>query len=308
MNFHYPHKTIEEQIDLLKERGLKISDEENAKRILTTVSYYRLKPFFAAYQPKNDDVFSTGSKLESILDDYYFDREFRILLFDAIERIEVALKTQISYHYSTEEPIFLEAGNHFSRYWWYEHSEYFKSRKLRDVFLQKVDSCRGTNVEKFKDKYFKPIRPPSWMIFENLTMGAISELFEFLKSNEIKNRICDFFGIGEQDVLESWLRSLTYLRNVCAHHNTLINRTFLKYPKYPKYKLENWLTNQRQYSNMQIFFSVSCCLYLLKRVNPTSNFAYKVNKLITKYNKVDMDKLGFHDGWNAEPVWKIISS
>lgn len=97
-----PALTIEQQISLLEQRGLAFVDKERAMRHLSNVSYYRISAYMLPYRVLNADgslldQFVPGSTWDDIYNLYKFDRKFRLLVFDAIERIEIALRTQVIY-------------------------------------------------------------------------------------------------------------------------------------------------------------------------------------------------------------------
>ena len=119
-----PALSFEQQIELLKNRGLGISDEERAKRHLSNVSYYRLSAYMLPYkimQPNGivTDYFIKGTIWDDIWNLYKFDRKLRLLVFDAIERIEISLRTQIIYqlshkygpHWQNDNNIFKTTAN-----------------------------------------------------------------------------------------------------------------------------------------------------------------------------------------------------
>lgn len=95
--YNKPSTSIEEQINLLRNRGLGIKNQAEVEHYLTFIGYYRLAGYWQMYQ--NDHVnhtFHEGTSFRHVTELYNFDRELRILLNDAIERIEVALRTLIA--------------------------------------------------------------------------------------------------------------------------------------------------------------------------------------------------------------------
>lgn len=337
MNFTQPHLTIEEQIALFKSRGLEIDDEEKAHHVLSNISYFRLNPFIATYQ-KPDKSFIEKITFNNILDCYFLDRELRVLIFDAIERIEIAFRTQLSYHLSIDEPSMYDLRNRFNRKWWYEKKENFRKedqfykdiskidriidcilKRDRELLenarirfngdLQKVAQLERNNtsiVWEFRKNYSHPRRMPSWMLFEVATLGMVSKLFENLNRNELKRNICKFFKVPQQQVLESWLHAFNQTRNVCAHHLPLTYRNMPIKPKYIKgahLLKEPWLNDQIKYNNASLFYFTSCCLYLLKAVNPETHFVQKMKDILNKYQNTNLERLGFLDNWDKEPLW-----
>lgn len=94
-------RSIQEQIDLLKHRGMIIEDEEFAHLHLSHISYYRLKGYWWDMQTdKERHIFKNDANFKDVIARYFFDKELRLILFDAIEAIEIALRTKMIYHLS----------------------------------------------------------------------------------------------------------------------------------------------------------------------------------------------------------------
>ena len=93
--------TIEQQTSLLKDRGLSIGDEAAARKILDTISYFRLANYFRPMETdKQSHQFKPGATFENAVRLYDFDASLRELLFKAIARIEIALRTKMIHHFS----------------------------------------------------------------------------------------------------------------------------------------------------------------------------------------------------------------
>jgi len=101
--FTKPPLSVQEQIELLKARGLRIPDEQRVARYLRNISYYRLSGYMYPFLTDTKrHRYKNGTTFEDILNLYRFDRELRILIFAAIEKIEIAFRAQIINHYSVE--------------------------------------------------------------------------------------------------------------------------------------------------------------------------------------------------------------
>ena len=85
-----------QQIELFKFRGLLIPDEAKAERYLNEISYYRLSAYALPFQ-KEKDKFDDGTTFQDVIGLYLFDRELRLLVLDAIERIEISIRSQLIY-------------------------------------------------------------------------------------------------------------------------------------------------------------------------------------------------------------------
>ena len=97
--YNKPPLTYREQVELLKSRGVSFADEQEAEMHLANISYYRLSAYMLPYKKKVGgdiiDQFKEGTTWEMIYRLYAFDRKLRLIVFDAIERLEIAIRTQI---------------------------------------------------------------------------------------------------------------------------------------------------------------------------------------------------------------------
>src|SRR4029079_14615290 len=97
--FKDPAYTVEQQIQLLKDKGLIIEDEGEAILLLTNINYFRIKRYsyyFRKYDDQNNWNFHEGTTFNSIVDFYWFDKKLRLIIFSAIETIEISLKSHLS--------------------------------------------------------------------------------------------------------------------------------------------------------------------------------------------------------------------
>lgn len=99
MEFSKPGRTLDEQFDLFRSRGMQIDDSDRARHYLKHLNYYRLTAYWLPFEADHKaHQFEAGTNFEDLLNLYIFDREFRLLLLDAIERIEVSLRTVWAYY------------------------------------------------------------------------------------------------------------------------------------------------------------------------------------------------------------------
>jgi abortive infection bacteriophage resistance protein len=98
MRFTKPPLSFEAQVDLLIDRGMEIADRTRAKRYLAHLNYYRLAAYWLPFEQDHPTHrFRPGTNFDQVLEHYIFDRELRLLVMDAIERIEVSLRTNWAY-------------------------------------------------------------------------------------------------------------------------------------------------------------------------------------------------------------------
>ncbi|MCX6214662.1 Abi family protein [Spirosoma sp.] len=296
MKFSKPALTIDQQLELLKHRGLQVSDYSKAAHFLTYVSYYRLSAYMRPLQQSGDAEhnFHQDTTFEDIQELYLFDRDLRMLVFDAIERIEIAIRTLIIYNFSTAY------GSD-----WFENSTLFKHMEIHGVILQKLDDelSRSNEVfiKRYLGKYTNPQRPPAWMSLEVFSLGLLSKLFSDLRQSDERKAIAKHFGV-DSSILESWLESITFVRNICAHHGRLWNRGLTITPMHPKRHAFPYLEN-REFENTRLYGILSVILYMLKVVSPETSLSANLKTIIQKYPQMNASRIGFPSGWENERLW-----
>ena len=284
------------QIALLKSRGLKFSDESKALHLLENISYYRFSGYwYPLLGDKKNHIFKPYATFEAAFNLYKFDRELRKLISSELEKIEVAVRTKMV-------QILSQAHDAF----WIEDVSLFISpavwRLTLDKICEELDRSDEEFVLSFKSKYSNPL-PPSFMLLETTSFGILSRLYGNLKSGKTKREIAKKFGLPDI-VFASWLHSLVYIRNVCAHHARIWNRPMSIQPLFPKKSSGAWLQN-RQTGINRVFYALSMLIYLLNTVNPNHTFKQKLENLFSKYPNVDKRAMGFPANWHSEPLWKV---
>lgn len=289
-----PPLTYVEQLDLLKTRGLIIDDDAKAIHLLETLNYYRLSGYWYPFlQDKTNHIFKDGATFDKAFSIYCFDRELRLLILREIEKIEIALRAKmihiLSHNYGT---------------FWFRDPSIFRNPHNHRKSLVKINNEYSRSdvvfIDNFKRKY-SDVYPPSWIILEIFSMGTLSMLYSNLKPVRAKKEIAKYFGI-DKDSLSSWIHSLVYIRNVCAHHSRLWNREFRIQPNKPRRPKKQWLINSGV-SNKRIYFVLSIVLYFLQSVNPNSTFLDRFGELMAKYPNIDFRAMGFPNNWKDEPLW-----
>lgn len=312
--FDKPAHTIDQQLELLRQRGLVIADEGRAEHYLTNISYYRLSAYTRPFYVPGEQAhrFLPGTSFEQVLALYIFDRELRILLLDAIERIEVALRAQMTNtlaehhgaHGYTEPTIFDDRYNHA---WLMEKLE-------QEVASRDVE----TFVEHYRSKYgAAPKQPPVWMAMELLTFKEVSRLFGALRHKRDTQRIGHHF-CWPDTVLRSWFRTLSDLRNLCAHHARVWNREFGSFPLIPRKSPSKWaqippgvVANQHdplsQIEPQRRFYMQWVVIETLMRVAcPESEWSLRLLQLLDEHPNVSRRHMGFPDGWEHQAFWQPV--
>lgn len=293
-------KTIKQQIDLLKKRGMIFRDEDFTYKILSVVSYYRLEGYWWDMQEdKTKHRFYPNSVFEDVVDRYEFDKQLKFILFKAIEAVEISLRTKIIYYLS------LSYGAN-----WYLNRSLFENQEKYDQLYDRLTEDFNLSKEAFvldHQTRFPGKDPEAWKIIEIASLGTLSKLYKNLGHQlPEKSQISNDFGLQLHSELSSWLESVVYIRNIIAHHSRLWSRTMSKRPKGDLIKpLGPWLNNDLSFSQkMKPFLIISTLVYLCDRLDSKHKVRKDILKLICTYPKMPIYKLGFTDGWIDHPLWK----
>ena len=284
-------------IPLLKSRGLVISNEQKAKSYLTNIGYFR----FIAYlypllkNPKTDHWYKDNATFEMALDMYRFDRKLRILLFNEIEKIEVAIRSAMN------DLISNALGDVF----WMTNGSYFSNpttfSKTLSLIQSELDRTKEEFIEHFKNKYTEPF-PPAWMISEITPLGVLCGIFNNLSSLRIKKIVANHFGLP-LPVFSSWILVLANLRNFCCHHNRTWNKDHRILPADLHSPAFAWIDSTKT-DPKRVYLRICIIKYLLFAISPNNNFTKKLKSLLAKYPTIDIRAMGFPADWQNEPLWK----
>jgi abortive infection bacteriophage resistance protein len=291
--------TIEEHIQQLKDRGLNIVDTELAKHYLAHVSYYRLAGYWWPMQSdKENHKFKENSKFEDVVALYNFDQELRILLFDVIEKIEISLRTKLTYHLSHE----------FGP-WWFQDTTIFQDTGALIATLasikDEVDRSKETFIKEHKNKYKEDLRfPPAWKTLELTSFGSLSKLYGNLKNTiKSKDTIAQELGAVNHTYLPSWLQSIAQIRNYCAHHSRLWNKNLPGAPKLLSKPPHRWVSDVPT-DTSKLYVHLCIMRYLVNIIATENSFSTQLQELLIKYPTVDPNAIGIKPYWTNEPLWK----
>ena len=290
------YSTPHELVQLLKTRGMEITDEEKAQHYLSHIGYYRLSAYMYPLLsiPKEQHLFKQGVTFGKVMMLYRFDKKLRLLLFNEIEKIEVAVRCAIV-NFGTEmtgNPFWMTDANNFSN-----PSKFNRSiRLIEDEF----NHTKEDFINHFKETYTNQY-PPSWMLTEILPFGVITNIYSNIKNKKIKKRIAQSFGL-QVAPFESWFTIITVTRNSCCHHARVWNRVFSIRATMPIRMSRPWITLQTD--PLKVYFDMCIIKYFLDIISPNNDMLDKMNRLFATFPEVDMAALGFPSGWENEPLWQ----
>ena len=281
-------KTIDEQLEILRSRGLKIEDENSAKEFLLQNNYYRISGYSLTL--RKNDVFSKFASFQLLMDIYNFDQELRHILLQFIDIIEVKIKSIYAYEFTKKySPTEYLKDNHFTAK--EEHKriiekamEQKKNRLKHEAYLLH-HAAQGINL-------------PLWAFVDLLTMSDISILYS-ISEPALQDSIAAKFSYKYADILGKHLHSMTIIRNLCAHGSRLFNRIFSQKPSLNKKEKALLIKRNGIIDNAHLYGFIIIMKRLLTE-DKFQEFKLYLNYLSCKYPNVRLDYCGFHNDWKQQ--------
>lgn len=286
----------EQIVNILKERGLEFKDEAKAIKYFLNIGYHRLSAYMYPFirVPKQCMEFKKGTVFEDVLSLYRFDKKLRLLLFNELEKIEVAVRSVISIYAceSTTDIFWITQGCHFA--------DAHKFQATLSMIEKELSASKEDFIQNFHASSHTPY-PPAWMVTEVLQFGNLNYIYSNIADNRLRKRISAYFGV-QPKVFSSWLTALSNLRNMCCHHARTWNREFALSPAIPQKTAHPWI-NTSGIETRRLYYRICIVRYLLYTVSPSNTFKQKLLNLAAKYPQVDFSALGFPTNWQNEPMW-----
>lgn len=298
MNYTKPPLTFERQAQRLLDRGMIAPDRARLISHLSKVSYYRLSGYWHPFK-QADDSFRPGTTFETIWERYVFDRQLRLLVMDAVERIEVAiLRTQMVEYFTLRYGPFgyLDKANFNPKFSTDNH------RRLLDDIKASTNQSKETFVDHFFKKYNSENDLPLWMAVEVMSFGNLFTFFRNLHHSD-KQTLTQRIGVVPK-VLDSWLHTFNYVRNLCAHHSRLWNRELAISPLIPDRHHQLQWHQPVKIDNKRVFAVLTISRYLLKQIAPQSKWQNRLNVLLNEHPTIPIAMMGFPANWQDCPIWQ----
>ncbi len=283
--FTAPPKTVEEQIETLKGRGLLFNNAtKEAMQFLSHSNYYKFCGYCKPFQKNN--VFQDSIYFSDISEIYIFDQRLRILVFEAIERIELSIKANLSN---------IVCCNYNNPFWFLDKNNFNKNNfnknyeQTLSLFEQILNQQKNSEIIKHFKKRYSNTYPPFWALTELLSFGQLSKLFNNL-TIDLQGKISNTYELRYSD-FSSYLSCLSLLRNTSHHHMKIFNNTFStskpaqnKKSKIPLNYKKNYFYNH---------YHIIC--YLLNKIHPNNSWITRTNKLFNGLNDKRHHFYGFDE-------------
>lgn len=273
-----PFTTKHQQLKTLKSRGLIVDDEPRALHYLEHIGYYHLSGYFYPFRQLDSstknvqrlDMFIKDSHFTQVLQLYLFDKKLRLLAFDALERIEKAIRVNISTALARRNITAHEDIQYLDHKYVTNHLAWLSK------YYSLVERAKNQDFIKHNLEHYGKL--PVWVACEILDFGALSKLYGLLNPSD-RVFIAKKYKIDESQ-FGKWLKSLNFIRNVCAHHTRLWNvnvtvRFDIK-QSFPQNKALHSLENHKPF----IYFFLM--KHFLSIISPKSNWNNRLIELLEK--------------------------
>lgn len=297
-------KTLDEQVDILKNKGLVIDDVERAKEILLRENYFFISGYRHLFLKSNESKkFIQNTNFRELYGLFNFDRQLRNIIFKNILIIENNIKSVISYNisrnYGITEKNYLNPKN-FTR-------EPSKTRQVNDLLKKMKRQIRinGGQHEATSHYISNYGYIPPWIVVKVLSFGIVSELYGILKVDDQKN-IAAVFNINYQELM-SYLTILSNYRNLCAHEDIVYEHRAQKPIYNTKYhQLLNipMMDGEYIYGKEDLFAVIIILKHLLRKDDFTlllNEISYEIDVLSGKLNVIPiakvLDRMGFPENF-----------
>jgi abortive infection bacteriophage resistance protein len=298
MKFTKPPKTYEDQLALLKQRGLSISSDAETIRWLKRVNYYRLSAYYVPFQePRPSEQFLAGATWDRVIDLYIFDCRLRHLFKIAMERIEIALRTTITYEVAHEFGAFSHTQQNTFAYW-FIHQKDGKPSAF-DEFMRNIakeeNRAREVFVRAYRAKYTLEPHLPIWMATELMSFGTLSMMFHGLRSTT-KAKIAAHYSVTSEP-FQNWMHVFASVRNMTAHNSRLWNRQLGVQAKIP-YGWPYIIP-----ATDRIYCVGVMIQYLLSATARGSRWKTRLMELFDLHPNVPLSPMGFPGNWREISPW-----
>lgn len=307
-----PHLSHVRQLELLKSRGMAVEDEQQAILALQSAGYYRLSGYWYVLRQQTDaparrhDQFEPGASFGFVWRLYDFDREFRLLMLSALERIEVAVRTQISYLLGSFDPEAHKKPTFFDGRFTAPQPKGRPS--LYEQWREQVDKACDLAKDDFVDHHrrFYDGKMPVWVCSEVWNFGLVSKCYEGMRVKDAQ-RLADPYRLSAKE-FASWLRALTFVRNVAAHHGRLWNRTLVNIPSLPSVERVPLLAHLSvdPHARNKLYCVLVLLAYLLRFLDGGMEWPARVKAVVAKFpagTHLRLANAGFPAGWEQQAIW-----
>jgi abortive infection bacteriophage resistance protein len=291
-----PFHSYDDQIALLESRGLNVPDHGQALEFLKHHNYYRLSAYRFSFQDAPDH-FQPGTTFEDLCQLYRFDRGLRLLVGEACKSLEISVRARWAY-------VLGEKHGKLA----YEDPSVFRQAQRHTQHLasldREIDRSHEVFIEHYKNTYGMP-RPPIWAACEVMSFGLLSRFYANIRQASTKKQISMTYGLSARG-LESLLLHSSYLRNLCAHHSRLWNRSFTITVSLPTSQPAPVIPalNTAPSAERKIYNSLVLLAHVMDTVSTAPDWKARLKTNLLTLNRPDHSEMAFPTGWQNLAFWQ----
>lgn len=311
-----PHLPLTDQLALLKQRGLQVANDADAIECLQRNGYYRLSAYWYPFREiaagVRTDNFLPNSRFEDARALYVFDKKLKLLLLDAIERVEIAARSNIALYLGAYDPFAHTDPRYFRPSFINPHPSNPSGPTEHQVWLEKFDTAVSRSRDEFilhyERKYGNRDPLPLWIAIELWDFGLLSRFYSGMDTPHCV-AVANKLSVPRWHLMKSWLRSLNYVRNVIAHHGRLWNINLVESPRLPNKGVMAPFDVLDSLPDVHTRIYSICCIlsYLSKVVDAQSSWPSQLTKLVKDFPVMPharLQSMGFPRDWESHDFWR----
>lgn len=318
--FTKPYRDVSQNLDELAQRGLQIGDRAHAERCLGRIGYYRLSAYWYPFRkisadqddPRRLNEFREDANFDDVIKFYLFDKNLRLNLSDALERIEIAVRAKLVEALGSIDPCSHRDPRTYTAS--FTQSTNQKKQSLLEPFIVGLDGSFTKSKEEFakhfRTKYEHP--PPIWMAAGTWDWGNLSYMLGYL-SDKNRDAICQSIDPRlTRKSLASWMKCLNEVRNACAHHSRLWNKVLINSPRLQPQEISEFSQMKSEDGQIpddtrkRLYGALVVMNFLMRSFYPSTEWPLRLGKLISTADlpdEVSQRSAGFPKNWQDDPLW-----
>ncbi|WP_413875705.1 Abi family protein [Albidovulum sp.] len=300
------------------------ADVEKSKRCLSRVGYYRLSAYWYPFRrsvalpnlgqhkpPRHIyDEFVAGTDFDEVFSFYVFDKELRLLVIDALERIEIGLRAQIANLLGARDIHAHRNANELHGDFVTKPSPRNGNKTRHQDWLDAQDGKFSKSKEDFAEHFrrkYQGHHPPIWVATEVWDWGMLSHFVDGMRHAD-KDAIAVLYGNLTGRELVTWVRSLNDVRNICAHHSRLWNRGLKVQPKFPNIgdvPLLDHIQGQTL-SQTRVYAALVIMRIMMTALHPATKWHHRIKELVGRAptnSIIGIETAGFPHDWSRQGMW-----
>lgn len=312
-----PFKDIPALLGKLQRRGMIIPDAAKATLCLQRIGYYRLSGYWYPMRQSQTGAdgkieilenFRPGTTFAQAMDLYVFDKKLRLLMLDAIERVEIGTRIKIADILGRRDPLAHLNPDQL-------HGKFSKKTGKGSTSHERWVASFRRSEERSKEDFVEPFLSkhpgfefPIWMAVEFWDFGNLSHFFPGLKMADLEALAADL-QVPRAKLLQSWIRAIHTVRNTCAHHSRLWNRPLADNPSPPQNGEHPALDHLANDTHAQTrLYAIAVALqFLIRSMQPNSSWGDRLKELASTFpdgpNLSLQVGAGFPNGWENRQIW-----